>query len=907
MKAHANIIEPTLWAKPSAGGKAEFDLSALSPDAMLILDVGTVLFANPAFWAIFKIQETEQVVGRHLLEFMHADCHDAMALILDVPPDEATNVEQRIIRRDGSVFYAEVASVSITQNGTKARFVHIRDISKTKAVEEALQREREQLIAVFDNIDQPVYVTDPDTYEILYANDTLQSRLGNCVGQKCYKTFHGFDAPCPFCTNHMIFGENTGKPHVSDFYNTHTGRWFHCIERAIEWPDGRMVRHQIAMDITERKQAEERLRQTHELLHSLIMDLPMPVILKDAETLQFVMWNKAAEELSGITEQEAIGRGDHDLFPRELADEYMQNDLQTLKSRTINDIPEQEITSRTKGRRVLHTRKIPVFDNKGEPAYLLAVSEDITEQKQAVISLKESEDKYHTLFEAFPDALFLQDSYGHILECNSMACKLYGFSKQELLGLSVVDIVPEGSAESTPQLLTELLLQGKCLIESRGKKKTGEIFPTEVVVMPLTMAGRSLALVHVRDITVRRAAEEEHRKMEDQILQSQKLESLGVLAGGIAHDFNNLLTAILGYADLTAAEFPEESPLRDNVEQISKTARRAAELTRQMLAYSGRGRFIIQPVHLSKLAADMSQLLEISVSKKSILRFRCAPELPCIQADEAQVRQVLMNLVLNASEAIGDRSGTITVHTGVMDCDQAYLSETYLSHNLAEGRYAFVEVTDTGCGMTADVQAKIFDPFFSTKFTGRGLGLAAVLGIVRGHGGAISVYSEPNKGSAFKVLFPAVTETRAAVSAPTKEANAWHGAATVLVVDDEEIVRTLARKMLENAGFCVITATNGREGVEIFTEHAGDIDLVLLDMSMPHMDGVEAFSEIRTIRPDAKVILASGYNKQDVTERFAGKGLMGFIQKPFVTAELVNIVRQTLKCETRNGKCEMKS
>jgi len=375
--------------------------------------------------------------------------------------------------------------------------------------------------------------------------------------------------------------------------------------------------------------------------------------------------------------------------------------------------------------------------------------------------------------------------------------------------------------------------------------------------------------------------EEERRQLEAQVQQAQKLESLGVLAGGIAHDFNNLLTGVLGNAQLALYDLASSSPARESVEDIEQAARRAADLCRQMLAYSGKGKFVVQPIDLTETVREMGQLLEVSISKKAALRHNLAEGLPAITADATQIRQIVLNLITNASEALGEEGGVVSVATGVMDCDRAYLGCTYLDDDLPEGRYAYLEVADTGCGMDDGTLEKIFEPFFTTKFTGRGLGLAAVLGIVRGHQGAINVYSEPGQGTAFRVLFPALDEPAASESQNDQDPKDIRGTGTVLLVDDEERVRRVGRRILERMGFTVLTARDGREAISVFQEHADEIACVLLDLTMPNMDGVEAFQQLRRIREDVRVVLASGYNEQDATQHFTGQGLAGFIQKPF--------------------------
>jgi signal transduction histidine kinase/DNA-binding response OmpR family regulator len=400
------------------------------------------------------------------------------------------------------------------------------------------------------------------------------------------------------------------------------------------------------------------------------------------------------------------------------------------------------------------------------------------------------------------------------------------------------------------------------------------------------------------------AAEEESRDLERQVRHAQKLESLGVLAGGIAHDFNNILMTILLNAELALTSMSPDAPASENLKAIDLAARRAAALAKQMLAYSGKGSFAAEPIRLNEFVEELVHMFEVSIAKKATLKFDLANDLPVIEADPTQIRQILMNLITNASEAIDGRSGIIAFSTGAMHCDRTYLDSANaafrlgLDEPLPEHVYVYFEVADTGCGMDEETLDKLFDPFFTTKFTGRGLGMAAALGIVRGHRGAIKIYSEPGKGTTIRVLFPASESDGSSEGRQTRERigeEEWRGEGTILVADDEEDVRTVIRGMLEKLGFHVLLAADGRSALEIFRDHGDGIVCVLLDLTMPHLDGEQAFREMRRIRPDVKVILSSGYNEQEATQPFAGKGLTGFIQKPYqlaaFRAELRNLLR----------------
>ncbi len=399
----------------------------------------------------------------------------------------------------------------------------------------------------------------------------------------------------------------------------------------------------------------------------------------------------------------------------------------------------------------------------------------------------------------------------------------------------------------------------------------------------------------IQDLTDLRRAEDERRKLEQQVMQSQKLESLGVLAGGIAHDFNNLLTSVLGNADLALSELSPTNPARPYLDDIEKVSRRAADLCRQMLAYSGKGRFVVQPVSLNDVVREMVHLLGVSISKKVVIKYNFFSDLPSVMADATQMRQIVMNLITNASEAIAEVSGVVTLSTGVMDCDDEYLKGVVGDTDFhPAGQYVYLEVSDTGCGMDPETLNRIFEPFFTTKFTGRGLGLAAVLGIVRGHKGALRVYSEKGKGTTFKILLPAHHQPAPGLTIAANDLGMWRSSGLVLLADDEESIRSMGRRLLERAGFEVVAAADGREAIDLYTRHKSKIRLVILDMTMPHLDGEACYRELRRIAPAVKVIMTSGYNEQDVVSRFVGKGLAGFVQKPYKAADLLPMVRKVL-------------
>jgi two-component system cell cycle sensor histidine kinase/response regulator CckA len=494
------------------------------------------------------------------------------------------------------------------------------------------------------------------------------------------------------------------------------------------------------------------------------------------------------------------------------------------------------------------------------------------------------------------DSVFWTDSDARLVFVSDSTCRIHGYSRDEMLAMSLFDLDPSLSRERWVENWKTIKEAAPTRFETTHRTKDGEIFAVEVNSNYVGYGEGEYNCVFARDITERKQAEEERLVLERQLQQSQKLESLGVLAGGIAHDFNNILTGVLGNAELALAELSPSAPGRENLLEITQASHRAAALCRQMLAYSGRGKFASELIDLNALVEDMLGLLKSAISKKALLTLNLAEDLPPVEGDPSQLGQVIMNLVINASEAIGDRDGVITISTGARECSREYLRDSYARQDLAPGFYLTLDVSDTGCGMDQGTKERLFEPFFTTKFTGRGLGLAAVVGIVRGHKGALKVESEPGEGTTFRIRFPTAEAGGGALARErAAEVSDWRGAGTVLLVDDEETIRTLGARMLSRLGFVVLSAADGREALGLYAKHRGEIALVLLDLTMPHMDGEETFYGLRVLDPEVRVIMSSGYTEQDITSRFRDEGLVGFLQKPYTMAHLTERLRAALE------------
>lgn len=488
------------------------------------------------------------------------------------------------------------------------------------------------------------------------------------------------------------------------------------------------------------------------------------------------------------------------------------------------------------------------------------------------------------------------DTQLRFVRVNELLAGINGFPASAHIGRTLREILPPPLADVVEPLHRHVLETGRPVLghefHSVSPAQPGVERDWLVSYSPVKTAEGAMFGVQalVQDIT-------ERKQFEDQLRQTQKLESLGVLAGGIAHDFNNLLVGILGNASLTLDSLPAGSPIRPMIQDVITSSERAARLTSQMLAYSGKGRFVVERVDISELIRETLPLIQASVPRTVQISVEDGKGCPPVEIDVAQMQQLVMNLVINGAEATPKgQSGSVTIAVSEVSVYNSNLAAAGVAHELEAGRYVCIEVRDTGSGMDEATKARIFDPFFTTKFTGRGLGLAAVLGIVRGHKGLIQVDSAPGQGCMFRVLLPAAAAPAPEPAKPADQqiAPELAGAGTILVVDDESLVRQVAQQTLRRAGYEVLLAGNGQTALEIFRQRAAEITLVLLDMTMPVMSGEQTFIELKKIRPDVRIVLSSGFNQVEAIRRFEGQDLAGFLQKPYTAAALAEKVANVL-------------
>jgi two-component system cell cycle sensor histidine kinase/response regulator CckA len=568
------------------------------------------------------------------------------------------------------------------------------------------------------------------------------------------------------------------------------------VKRAVPLEANRLL---IVFEPTLDDAAVERLGDAHRFLDAVIEDLPAMVFVKDAETLRFVRFNKAGEELLGASRADLLGKSDYDFFPEDQADFFVQKDRDVLSRRVLLDIPEEPIDTH-RGQRWLHTRKIPILDERGEPRLLLGVSIDITEEKHARDLMRDSR-----------------------------------------------DALARDVAVRTNELMTEV-----------GTRQRAELALAEI---------------------------------EEQLRQAQKMEAIGRLAGGVAHDFNNLLSVILSYSELAERALERGQALSEEIQQIRHAAERAGELTRQLLAFSRRQVLEPKVVALNDAIRRLDGMLRRIIGEHIEFRTLCARQLGMVKVDPTQIEQVIMNLVVNACDAM-PKGGRLTIETANVTLDDEYARDHV---GAAAGEHVMLAVTDTGMGMDRATQSRIFEPFFTTKGPGKGtgLGLSTVFGIVKQSGGNIYVYSEPGRGATFKVYLP---RTDAPLVTPESRppSSIKRGSETILLVEDDDQVRRVVSGVLSRNGYRVLQAANAREALALADDFPNQIHLLLTDLVLPRMSGTELAQQIQTRRTGVRVLCMSGYTD----DAAYGSGLletgMAFLQKPLTPDSLLRKVREVL-------------
>ncbi len=564
-----------------------------------------------------------------------------------------------------------------------------------------------------------------------------------------------------------------------------------------------------------------------------------------------------------------------------------QSDTTKKQLKSLTETRAQEVTFSEEGTtRSLHVIKFFLGDSEGGTSRThCSIALDTTTRRHAIEALQASEAKYRKLLENLPQCIFIKNIDGEYVSCNANFASNLGVEESEIIGKSDFDFFPKELAHKYRDDDQKVISSGVNLVVEEGFVVGDQERIVHTVKTPVRKEDGTITgiLGIFWDVTEEKRAEEKQREFEEKVRHTQKLESIGVLAGGIAHDFNNLLTAILANASLSIQGVDPDSPAYGGLQEVISASRRAADLCQQMLAYSGQGKFVIEPISLTALVKDMANIVSVSISKKAELKCSYDDNLPLIEGDPAQVRQVILNLLMNASDALGDDAGEILVSTGTEEID--------------DQEYVYFDIKDTGCGMDEQTKALLFEPFYTTKFQGRGLGLSAVLGIMRGHGGSIDVKSNLGQGTTFRAYFPVKTglgQELPSQAVTQGDPLKWRHEGLALIVDDEEIVRLIGKKMLKRCGFSVELACDGEEALERIKELEKELTVIVMDVTMPKIDGCQVFAQLRKEGCSVPIILTSGFNSDYLVKNIETTCNARFLHKPFEFVDLVTILAETL-------------
>ncbi len=814
------------------------------------------------------------------------------------------SIEKRYIRKDRGILWARASGTLRRDHyGKPVEVVAIvEDITKRKLAEQKLWESQAQLRAIYDGTYEYIGLLSLDG-TVLDCNRASLEFAGNpredVIGKPFWQT--------PWFTATPGASE-TVRQGVSQAAKGQFVRY----EAALRRPSGETItfdfsihpvrneRGEVAFlvpegrDITERNRAAQQIEEDRRRWRDLLKQTPAAIALLRGPEHRFDWVNPEYEALTGRSGQQLIGRTVLEAFPEIAGQAYL--DLLNGVYRRAEPYHGHESPLRLNQKDgavadlYVNFVYLPTRNNKGETDGIFVHVTDVTGAVLARKRVEESERRFRQLADSMPQMVWTTLPDGYIDYYNERWYDFTGFDRLAEPNQNWLPLVHPDDLERVQELWA-------------GSLRTGEPFQIEARMWDRAenrwrwIMGRA---VSVRDETGRIVKWfgtgtdiDEQKTSQQALLQTQKLESIGLLAGGIAHDFNNLLVGIMGGASFALETLPASHPAFDMLRTVVEASERAAHLTRQMLAYAGKGNFIIAPVDLSQMVIQTAQLVSASIPKSVQVSLGLADDLPIVEADPGQIQQIVMNLIINAAEAVGEKPGLVGVRTRAEAITEANACRGMDGLTLSPGTYAVLEVEDTGSGIEQSILTRIFDPFFSTKFTGRGLGLAAVAGVIRSHHGAIEVETEPGKGSTFRVLLPATRKERPGVSAPVADGAAQTGRETILVIDDEALVRRVARAALGEYGYRVIETAGSVEGLEQIRAN-GDISLVLLDMSMPGASGREVLESLREIRPTLPVVICSGYSEGEVHRHFSGMEISGVLQKPFTARSLTTRIRAIL-------------
>ena len=652
----------------------------------------------------------------------------------------------------------------------------------------------------------------------------------------------------------------------------------------------------LIQDITGHRQADAALREIRAMLNRVVDAVPQSIFWKDTKG-RYLGCNKAFAKAAGLDHpRQIVGKTDFDLpWPGGTAESYRASDREVLESNSPR-LHVVEPMQQADGTRLwVDVSKVPLVDETGLPFAVLGIYEDITERKQMEDELLREKTFIEAIFNSAPGMLYLYDANERLVRWNRKHETMSGYTSEEINGMHILKWFEndEKSIKAILEGVQTTMEKGVGEAEADLQKKDGTTIPMHFTGSRLTIDGQPYLTGIGIDITERRRAAEEKEKLQAQLLQAQKIESVGRLAGGVAHDFNNMLNVILGHAALALSTLADDDPMRGHLEQIQKAADRSAGLTRQLLAFARKQTVAPKVLELNATVASMMEMLRRLIGEDIDLAWHPGAHPMLIKMDPSQVDQILANLCVNARDAI-EGTGKITIETGTADFDEAYCAE---HPDCIPGAYALLAISDNGAGMDTETMFHLFEPFFTTKEMGKGsgLGLATVYGIIRQNNGFINVYSEPGTGTTFKVYLPRHTDEEIG-QAPAKQISEppARGHETILLVEDESLLLDMTATMLRLQGYTVLTASTPKEAMRLAGEHTGDIHLLMTDVIMPEMNGRDLATRALSLRPGIRLLFMSGYTANVIAHHGVLDDGVHFLQKPFSAKELAARVREAL-------------
>ncbi len=852
-------------------------------DVFGMIESGRFVFVNRSACEHLGYTQDE-LLGLGVLDLNRTLTPEAWAATwAEVRRGESPRLEAIQQRKDGSIRPVEIARTLFTFEGREFLFSTVRDITERKAAEETLRRSEARFQRTFHASPDAIIVTRLSDGAILEVNEGFTRVSGWTPEEAVGRTTQDLAIWVNAEDRQRVQALVRDQGHYSDLeapFRTRDGRILSGLQSGMVLEmDGETALLTYTRDITAQKQIQTALRASERRLWTVLKHAQAIVYQLDPEG-HFLLSEGLGLQALGLQPGQAVGQSALELYrEEEPLVAQLRRALEGHGSRTLTQA----------GERTFDNTLTPVLDEAGRVESVIGIALDVTDAQAAQTALQAE----RGLFVGGPVMVVRwRPQPGWPVDYVSPNIQqILGYPPEALISGRVpfdALIHPEDQARIHETAL-ENRMAGVTHYEQeyRLRHANGEYrWFYDFTGASEARRDPNYLLGYLLDITERRQAEEALR-------QSQKLESLGVLAGGIAHDFNNLLTSILGNLNLAQLQLPPGTAAQTYLENMERGILRAAELAKQMLAYSGRGRFVVAPLDLNMVVREMAHLLEVSIPKKVSLHFDLAAELPAFEADSAQIQQVVMNLVTNAADAIGDQDGRIRIHTGRAELGDGELP-ALPGQTLLPGPYVLLEVEDTGCGMPPDVLDRIFDPFFTTKATGRGLGLSAMLGILRGHHAGLRIHSRPGEGSVFQLFFPVAPGATGPAPAQPPATSGARLRGRVLLVDDEALVRETTGRVLAALGLEVVQAQDGFEAVALVDRDPAGYDLVFMDLTMPRMDGREAFQAMRARNPALKVILCSGYTEQDILRTFEGETPAGFLQKPFQIRDLRNLLGRVM-------------